>query len=86
MPKVTRKPLIAANWKMYKTPDEAVAFVRAFIPLVATHSHAEIVLCPSTALLPAVVDAARNTPVAIAGQNMHWWTRAHTPARHRHCN
>ncbi len=72
MPTEPRKPLIAANWKMYKTPDEAVAFVRAFIPLVATHSHAEIVLCPSPTLLPVVVEAARNTPVAIAGQNMHW--------------
>jgi len=72
MPTESRKPLIAANWKMFKTPDEAVAFVRAFIPLVATQSHAEIVLCPSPTLLPAVVDAARNTPVAIAGQNMHW--------------
>jgi triosephosphate isomerase len=72
MPTEPRKPLIAANWKMYKTPDEAVAFVQAFIPLVATHSHAEIVLCPSPALLPAVVAAARNTPVAVAGQNMHW--------------
>jgi len=72
MPTATRKPLIAANWKMFKTPDEAVAFVQAFIPLVATHCHAEIVLCPSPALLPAVVAAARNTPVAVAGQNMHW--------------
>ena len=72
MPNEPRKPLIAANWKMFKTPDEAVAFVQAFIPLVATHSHAEIVLCPSPALLPAVVAAAHNTPVAIAGQNMHW--------------
>jgi triosephosphate isomerase len=72
MPKATRKTLIAANWKMFKTPDEAVVFVQAFIPLVATHSHAEIVLCPSPTLLPAVVAAARNTPVAIAGQNMHW--------------
>jgi len=72
MSKVTRKPLIAANWKMYKTPDEAVAFVQAFIPLVATHKHAEIVLCPSPALLPAVIAVVRNTPVAVAGQNMHW--------------
>ena len=72
MPTETRKTLIAANWKMFKTPDEAVAFVQAFIPLVATHSHAEIVLCPSPALLPAVVAASRNTPVAVAGQNMHW--------------
>jgi len=72
MPKVTRKPLIAANWKMFKTPDEAVAFVQAFIPLVAAHSHAEIVLCPSPTLLPTVVESARNTPLAVAGQNMHW--------------
>ncbi len=72
MPKSTRKTLIAANWKMYKTPEEAVAFVRAFIPLAATHRHAEIVLCPSPTLLPAVAEAARNTPVRIAGQNMHW--------------
>jgi triosephosphate isomerase len=57
---------------MFKTPIEAVNFVRAFIPLVATYSHAEVVLCPSPALLPAVVEAARNTPVRIAGQNMHW--------------
>ncbi len=64
--------MIAANWKMYKTPDEAVAFVRAFIPLVAHHSHAEIVLCPSPTLLPTVVDAARNTPAHIAAQTMHW--------------
>jgi triosephosphate isomerase len=67
-----RKKLIAANWKMFKTPDEAVAFVRAFIPLVAHHRHAEIVLCPSPTLLPTVVEAARNHPIHIAAQNMHW--------------
>ena len=67
-----RKKLIAANWKMFKTPDEAIAFVRAFIPLVAHHRHAEIVLCPSPTLLPTVVEAARNHPIHIAAQNMHW--------------
>ncbi len=67
-----RKPLIAANWKMYKTPDEAVAFVKAFIPLVAGHKHAEIVLCPSPTLLPTVVAAARNNPIHVAAQNMDW--------------
>ena len=41
-----RKKLIAANWKMYKTPDEAIAFTIAFLPLIAHHKHAEIVLCP----------------------------------------
>ena len=69
---MTRKPLIAANWKMYKTPDEAVAFTRAFIPLVAHHRHAEIVLCPSPTLLPTVVEASRNTKIHVGAQNMHW--------------
>jgi len=72
MSKATRKPLIAANWKMFKTPDEAVAFVRAFIPLVATYSHAEIVLSSSPTLLPTVVAAAKGSSVHIAAQDMHW--------------
>ena len=67
-----RKKLIAANWKMFKTPDEAIAFTKAFIPLAAGHRHAEIVLCPSPTLLPTVVEAARNNPIHIAAQNMHW--------------
>ena len=67
-----RKTLIAANWKMFKTPDEAVVFTRAFIPLIGKHRHAEIVLCPSPTLLPAVVDAARNNPIQVGAQNMHW--------------
>ena len=69
---MSRRTLIAANWKMYKTPDEAVAFTKAFIPLVAGHKHAEVVLCASPTLLPTVVDAARNNPVHIGAQNMHW--------------
>jgi triosephosphate isomerase len=67
-----RKTLIAANWKMYKTPEEAVAFVKAFVPLIGKDKHAEIVLCPSPTLLPTVIEAARNNPVHIAAQNMHW--------------
>jgi triosephosphate isomerase len=72
MPTNPRKKLIAANWKMYKTPDEAVAFIKAFLPLVAPHSHAEVVLCASPTLLPAVVGAARNHPIRVAAQDMHW--------------
>ena len=66
-----RKKLIAANWKMYKTPDEAKAFVKEFIPL-AGQKHADIVLCASPTLLPAMVDAARNNPIRISAQDMHW--------------
>jgi len=67
-----RKLLIAANWKMYKTPVEALDFTRTFIPLAGHHAHAEVVLCASPTLLPTVVDAVRNNPIRVAAQDMHW--------------
>ena len=67
-----RKPLIAANWKMFKTPAEAVAFINAFLPLVAHHHHAEIVLCPAMTSLAATLVAAKGSSVHIGAQNMHW--------------
>jgi triosephosphate isomerase len=67
-----RKKLIAANWKMYKTPEEAVAFIKTFIPLAAPQKHADVVLCVSPSLLPAAVEAVRNSPIRISAQDMHW--------------
>jgi triosephosphate isomerase (TIM) len=67
-----RKPLIAANWKMYKNPTESTAFLTNFFPLVKSNTAAEIVLCPSMTSLPALVDAARSKPVFIGAQTMHW--------------
>jgi triosephosphate isomerase len=65
-----RKPLIAANWKMYKTPAEAVAFINAFLPLIASQSHAEVVLCPAMTSLAATLDATKGTQVHIGSQTM----------------
>ena len=67
-----RKPLIAANWKMYKTPAEAKAFVDAFLPLVAGHTRDEIALFPSPVLLPTVIAAAKGSNVAVGCQNIHF--------------
>lgn len=67
-----RKLLIAANWKMYKTPNESTAFLTSFFPLIKNNTSAEIVLCPSMTSLPALVDAARGKTVSIGAQNMHW--------------
>src|SRR5580692_4763656 len=67
-----RKALIAANWKMYKTPAEAQAFVDAFLPLVAGHDRDEIALFPSPVLLPTVIDAAKGSNVAVGCQNIHF--------------
>ena len=67
-----RNKLIAANWKMYKTPDEARAFVREFLPMVATHDRDEIALFPPFISIPAVVEATRGSRVEVGAQNMHF--------------
>ena len=69
---MSRKALIAANWKMYKTPSEAQAFVDAFLPLVAGHTRDEIALFPSPVLLPTVVPACKGSNVAVGAQNIHF--------------
>ncbi len=67
-----RKLLIAANWKMYKTPAEATAYLSAFVPLLTDNHKIETVLCPAMTSLPALVEAARNTKVQVGAQTMHW--------------
>jgi len=67
-----RKKLMAANWKMYKTPDQTRDFFRAFLPLIADHTRDEIAVCPSFVCLAAAVEAAKGSHVAIGGQNLHW--------------
>jgi triosephosphate isomerase len=67
-----RKKLIAANWKMYKTPDTTRDFFRDFLPLVAGHTRDEIAVCTPFVCLPAAVEAAKSSNVAIGGQNLHW--------------
>ncbi len=67
-----RIPFIAANWKMFKTVHEAVVFVKEFRRLVKDIIDVEIVVAPPFTALHAVAEAARNTPVGVAGQNLHW--------------
>ena len=67
-----RKNLIAANWKMYKTPDQARDFFYHFLPLVQGHNRDEIVVCPTYLCLDAAVAAAKGSNVAVGAQNLHW--------------
>ena len=67
-----RKKVIAANWKMYKTPEQAAAFLRDFLPMVADHTRDEIVVCPPYIDLQISIEAARGSNVAIGAQNVHW--------------
>lgn len=69
---MSRTKLIAANWKMYKTPAEAKAFTDAFLPLVAGHTRDEIALFPSVTSLATVVEAVAGSNVAAGLQNMHF--------------
>jgi triosephosphate isomerase (TIM) len=67
-----RKKLMAANWKMYKTPDQTREFFRDFLPLVEKHDRDEIALCPPFVNVPAAVEAARGSNIAVGAQNMYW--------------
>ena len=66
-----RKKVIAANWKMYKTPQQAREFFRDFLPLVQGHDRDEIVVCPNYLCLDAAIQSAKGSPVAIGAQNLH---------------
>jgi triosephosphate isomerase (TIM) len=67
-----RKKVIAGNWKMYKTPDQARDFFHHFLPLVKDHDRDEIVVCPNYLAIEACVHAAKGTQVAIGAQNVNW--------------
>src|SRR5215467_15970532 len=69
---MTRRRVIAGNWKMYKTLAETRAFFSAFCPQVANSSHCDIVIAPPFTAISTAVDAAKSTNVAIAGQNVSW--------------
>lgn len=66
------KTLVVANWKMHKTPVEAVRFVRELLALEPDVSHADAVLCPPFVALGAVRDALGDAPVGLGAQTMHW--------------
>jgi triosephosphate isomerase (TIM) len=67
-----RKKLIAANWKMYKTPAQAREFFDAFLPLVEDHDRDEIVVCPTFLALDAAIQSAKGSNVAVGAQDLHW--------------
>ena len=67
-----RKPIIAGNWKMYKTPKESLAFLTRFLPMMQDHTRDEIVLFPTMTSLGYVLDAVKGSNVQAGAQTMHW--------------
>ena len=67
-----RLPFIAANWKMFKTVHEAVVFVKEFRSMVKDLDDVEIVVAPPFTAIHAVAEAARNSNVGVAAQDVYW--------------
>jgi triosephosphate isomerase len=67
-----RTPFLAANWKMYKTVQEAVAYAKELRSLVKPLTGVEVIVAPPFTALHGVAEACRNTIVTVAGQDVHW--------------
>ena len=68
---MARKKIIAGNWKMNKTPSEAVALVEELKPLVANED-VDVVFCvPAIDIVP-VVEAAKGTNIQVGAENMYF--------------
>ena len=70
---MVRRPLVAGNWKMYKTAAQAGELARAIAGSLRQECEAvDVVLCPPFTSLQAVGEALAGSPIALGAQNMHW--------------
>jgi len=67
-----RKPVIAGNWKLFKTIAESVALVNELKPLVAINQDVEIVVAPVFTALSRVSDAIAGSNIRLAAQDCYW--------------
>lgn len=67
----SRRPLMAGNWKMYKTPVETAGFFAAFLPLIRGLSDRDVLVCPPFVDLAAALHGVEGTAVAVGAQTMH---------------
>jgi triosephosphate isomerase len=65
-----RRPVIAGNWKMYKTQAETRAYFATLAPLVARSMHCDIIVAPPFTALPAAVEAAHGNSISISAQDV----------------
>jgi triosephosphate isomerase (TIM) len=67
-----RIPFIAGNWKMFKTVQETVVFVKELRSAVKDAAGVDVVVAPPFTALHAAAEAARNSNIAIAAQDVYW--------------
>ncbi len=66
-----RRPLMAGNWKMNKTVGEAEEYLRTLLDRVSNREHLDLGLCAPFTALPALVESAQGSGVAVYAQTMH---------------
>ena len=67
-----RKPIIAGNWKMYKSAKEAVSMLLELKQKVKSVSDREIIICPPYTALESAISACINSNILIGAQNVFW--------------
>ncbi|MBK8025964.1 MAG: triose-phosphate isomerase [Chloroflexi bacterium] len=67
-----RTPIVAGNWKMFKTVVDAVSFVTELAPRLAEYSAVERVVCPPFVALSGVANALAGSSLKVGAQNAHW--------------
>jgi triosephosphate isomerase (TIM) len=67
-----RTPLIAGNWKMYKTVPQAEEFIQALLPGVSGAEGVDVAVCPPFLALAPMLDSVGGSRVQVYAQNMHY--------------
>jgi triosephosphate isomerase len=67
-----RTPIIAGNWKMYKTARQAAEMITNLRDLVQDVADVEVVVCPPFTALQAAVEAAKGSRIAVGAQDCSW--------------
>jgi triosephosphate isomerase (TIM) len=68
---MSRRPLIAGNWKMHNTVEQAEQLIAALLPRVSSADRVDVGICPPFTALSAMVDSTRGSRVSVYAQNMH---------------
>ena len=69
---MSRRPILAANWKMYKTLKEMREFISEFLPLISECNDRQVIIAPNYICLAEMVKLSANSPLEVSAQNMFY--------------
>jgi triosephosphate isomerase len=71
-----RRPIVAGNWKMNGTQEQAVTITRDLLKGFHATPQIEVVLCPPFTVLQKVGELLRASSISLGAQNIHWEAKA----------